>query len=235
MEYSKYRPYFTKEYLMGPNSIHLADELLKTYPLKLNRQSKVLDLGCGTGLSSFYIAMETNAVVYANDLWITAEDNARRFKKWNLSEQILPFQEDANHLSFEKGFFDAVISIDAYHYFAGEKGFFAEKILPLVKSGGMVLIAVPGVKEAYEGRQYETLREWAKEEAHMFHSCSWWKDVIGEHPHIEFVETWELKSFTAAWNDWLEIDNPFAAGDRSFFSSIIKKYTNFVGIAVKKR
>ena len=231
----KYAQYFTKEYLMGPNSIRLADELLKAYPLKLKSQNKILDLGCGTGLTSFFIAAETNASVYANDLWIDADANAERFKKWNMSDRIIPFQKDANSLEFENSFFDAVISIDSYHYFAGKEGFFSEKILPLVKSGGIILIAIPGIKEEFEGKQYETIHEWAGEDYYMFHSCTWWRNIIGNHPDIESVKTWELKSFNAAWYDWLQINNEFAAGDRKFFDSIINKYSNFIGIAVKKK
>lgn len=231
----QYKKYFTEEYLMGPNSIRILDELLTTYPLKLQKQNKILDLGCGTGLTSLFITNETNATIYANDLWTKAEDNVKRFEKWNISEWVIPFQEDANNFHFEQEFFDAIISVDAYHYFAGKEGFFIEKILPFVKSGGMVLIAIPGIKEEYEGKQSETIRKWIGEDDYMFHSCSWWKRIIGEHQDIEFVKIWELKSFTMAWSEWLQIDNELANGDRKFYESIINKYTNFIGIAVKKK
>lgn len=238
--FAQYQQYFTAKYLMGPNSVRLAGELLETYPLQtdqghLHKRNRILDLGCGTGLTSLFIARETDAIVYANDLWTDAETNARRFQAWGISDRVIPLQEDAENLTFEKEFFDAVISVDAYHYFAGKEGFFQTKILPYVKSGGMVLIAVPGIQEAYEGKQRETIHEWVGEDDHMFHSCSWWKAMIGEHPDIAFVETWEMKSFMAAWNDWLAIENAYANRDRLFFDTVIQKYSDFVGIAVRKR
>ena len=39
-----YREFFTKEYLMGPNSLRLLDEMLRKYPLK--EGSRVMDLDC---------------------------------------------------------------------------------------------------------------------------------------------------------------------------------------------
>lgn len=235
MRAEKYKPYFTEEYLMGPNSIRLIDELLSAYPLHLNKESKVLDLGCGTGLTSFFIAAETSATVYANDLWIAAKDNSDRFKSWNVEGSVIPFQQDANELHFDISTFDAILSVDAYHYFAAKEGFFCGKILPFLKGGGMALFAVPGVKEEYEGRQNDVLQAWVGEDAHMFHSCSWWKHIIGEHADIAFVETWELHCFAAAWEEWLKIDSQYADEDRAFFESVIRKYSNFVGIAVKRR
>ncbi len=230
----KYSKYFTNEYLMGPNSIRLADELLLAYPLNIEANGIILDLGCGTGLTSLFIANETGANVYANDLWIDPEENLKRFQKWNMDKRIIPVHSDANQLDFQENFFDAVISIDSYHYFAGKKNFFKEKILPFVKNGGTVLIAVPGVKEEYEGRQKELLGEWLGDDYYMFHSCKWWQNIIGVSPCMEFVNTWELKNFKIAWEEWLQLDNIHTADDKKHYSEI-KKCTCFIGIAVKKK
>lgn len=236
IKYSEaYKEYFQAENLMGPNSIRLLDELLIRYPLHFQKENKVLDLGCGKGLTSLFIAKETGATVYANDLWITAEENAGRFEDWNMSDSIIPKHEDAKNLSFDKEMFDAIISVDSYHYFAGKENFFQENILPHVKKGGMVLIAIPGIKEDYEGQQQELLKEWVGDEWYMFRSGSWWKHIIGDSDEIEYTDTWEMENFEIAWDEWLSTNNEYALGDKKFYETIIKKYTNFVGIVVKKR
>lgn len=42
----KYKKYFTKEYLMGPNSFRLLDELIRRCPEDV-KFDRTLDLGCG--------------------------------------------------------------------------------------------------------------------------------------------------------------------------------------------
>ena len=142
MNINDYTNYMSSETLMGPNSARVLEELFKKYPLQLEKDDTVLDLGCGKGLTSLVIAKETGAKVYANDLWIGAEDNKKRFENWGVGEQIFPVCEDANNLSFEKRQFDALISIDSYHYFATKAGFFEDKILPFLKDKAVVLIGI---------------------------------------------------------------------------------------------
>ena len=60
---------------------------------------------------------------------------------------------------FENKQFRALVSIDSYHYFAGKKGFFEEKILPFMEDNGEVLIGIPGLKDEYSGRAEELLSE----------------------------------------------------------------------------
>ena len=102
MNISSYKKYISEETMMGPNSIRILAELLDKYPLQLAGDDLILDLGCGTGLTSFVIAKETKAKVYANDLWISAEENGKRFTQWGVGEQIEPICEDANNLHFEE-------------------------------------------------------------------------------------------------------------------------------------
>lgn len=236
LQYSKkYTEFFNGKYLMGPNCIQLLDELLIKYPIQLNRKNPVLDLGCGNGLTSMFLARETGATIYANDLWINAEDNLTRFKEWQVADCIIPCCEDANRLSYAPETFDAVFSVDAYHYFAGKEGFFQEKILPYVKKGGTILIAIPGIKDAFEGQQKSVLKDWLGEDADLFHGCEWWRQIIGLSNEMASVDVWQMENFSAAWESWLSVDNEFAIGDKAYYDSIIQPYTCFIGIAVQKR
>lgn len=233
MSFNDYTKYVSSETMMGPNCVRILEELLDRYPLQLTPDDNILDLGCGTGLTSLVIAKETGSKVYANDLWISVEENRKRFIAWDISDRVMPVCEDANELHFGKKQFDALISIDSYHYFAGKIGFFQDKILPFMKDGGTALIGIPGLKDEYEGRADELLSDWAGDESYMFKSPRLWKEIICSHDRIEAVKTWEMDCFDTAWNDWLTSNNKFARGDRQYFAAIIKPYTCFVGIYIK--
>ena len=91
----KYRQYFTKDYLMGPNSFRLLDELIRRKPSDV-RFHRTLDLGCGFALTSLFIANETDAdAVYAYDLWIPATENYRRIRDNHLEDRVIPIHGDA--------------------------------------------------------------------------------------------------------------------------------------------
>lgn len=233
MNYNDYRKYASARTMMGPNSIRILEELLNKYPLRLAPDDEILDLGCGKGLTSLVIARESGRRVCAADLWISAEENRERFIEWGVGDRITPVCEDANDLHFEEKRFAAMISIDSYHYFAGESGFFGKKILPFMKDGGTVLIAVPGLKDAYEGRAAELLSPWLGDEAGLFKGPKLWKEFIGSHDRIETVETWEMDCFEGAWSDWFASGHEFAQGDRRHFEAVIRPYTCFVGIYIK--
>ena len=113
----KYRQYFTKDYLMGPNSFRLLDELIRRKPSDV-RFHRTLDLGCGFALTSLFIANETDAdTVYAYDLWIPATENYRRIRDSHLEDRVIPIHGDAMDMPFAHDYFDAIVSVDAYHYF----------------------------------------------------------------------------------------------------------------------
>ena len=65
-------PLFDRDFLratmMGPNCVRFAEELTANIPL--SPHMRVLDLGCGMGLSSIYLARTFGVRVFAADLWI---------------------------------------------------------------------------------------------------------------------------------------------------------------------
>ncbi len=232
----KYRKYFTKEYLMGPNSFRLLDELIQRRPPDA-RFHRTLDLGCGFALTSLFLANETDAdTVYAYDLWISATENYRRIRDNRLEDKIIPIHGDAMDMPFAHQYFDAIISVDAYHYFGCREGVFAEKILPFVKKGGYVMIAVPGLKEQPRGELKQLFEAWAEgDDAQLFKTAAWWeallKNECGEKCDVAVAEA---ECFDIAWQEWFASGHKYSVRDREFLQKGLDRILNFVLICVRK-
>ena len=133
-------PLFDRDFLlatmMGPNCVRFAEELTANIPLSPNM--RVLDLGCGMGLSSIYLARTFGVRVFAADLWINPSDNFARFRDFGLEDAIIPLRAEGHALPFAEGYFDAVICIDAYHSFGCAPEYLDAHIVPLVEPGGFI-------------------------------------------------------------------------------------------------
>ena len=110
----KYDKNWVSENWMGPNPLWLLEELCEH--LELKPGMKVLDMGCGKGITSVFLAKEFGVTVFANDLWISATDNLERFKKAGVTDLVYPIHAEAHALPYAQGFFDVAISIDSYTY-----------------------------------------------------------------------------------------------------------------------
>ena len=118
--------------IMGPNPLKLEEELLMGHQIPAG--SVVCDLGSGQGLTSLFLAKEYGFTVYAADLWSDPEENRIFFRVQGVPDDtVIPVKADANDLPFVQNFFDAVVSIDSYHYFGRDPGFLDQKLLPFVK------------------------------------------------------------------------------------------------------
>lgn len=234
MHLGHYQRYFVSKYMMGPNSIRLLDELLTRYPLQPN--GRILDLGCGTGLTTLYTACEVpRSVIFAVDLWINAEDNLRRFQQWQIDDRTIPLHANALDLPFAPTYFDAVISVDAYHYFAANPVYFQEKLLPLVKPGGWILIAVPGLHHEFGECVPPYFTDWAGEETVMFHSCDWWRTTVGSSDQIAQAHFWEMDAHDAAWQDWFHSGHKYALQDQQHMQNGVWEHLTTVGMAIQRK
>ena len=234
---AKYRQYFTKEYLMGPNSFRLLEELLRRNPFD-TCFDRTLDLGCGMALTSVFLANETPAKsVYAFDLWVDATENLKRIRDLSLEDRIVPIHGDALDMPFAQNWFDAIVSVDSYHYFGCKEGVFAGRILPFVRRGGSILIAVPGLREEPRGEMRALFETWAEgDDALCFRTVSWWKEMLekecGNQCDFSVLET---ECCDEAWEDWFSTGHEYGIRDREFLSRGLSRILNFPLIYVRKK
>lgn len=237
MNYPKSQAYATAELMkkiMGPNPIKLMEELLTGH--KIPAGSTVCDLGSGQGLTSVFLAKEYGFTVYAADLWSEPEDNQKFFDQMGLSrEQIIPVKADATDLPFEKGFFDAVVSVDSYHYFGRDEGYLDEKLLPFVRPGGYIYIAIPGMKrDCHDHLPPVLLRSWTAEDLETMHDVPYWTAMVS-CSHAEVISVSEMQSHDEVWADWLRQENEYAIGDRKSMEAGGGEYLNFIAIVLRKK
>jgi len=100
----------------------------------------LLDVGTGSGRHAFHAA-EAGARVVAVDLGRSID-----VARGNLPPDVLTVQADAEHLPFEPGTFDFVMSIGVLHHLPDPERAF-ERIVPLARPGGNVHVYLYWVPE----------------------------------------------------------------------------------------
>ena len=90
------------ENLMGPNAVWLAELLSQVLPLQPGM--RVLDMGCGRGISSIFLAREFGVQVWATDLWIKPTENWERIRAAGLEDRVFPVYAEAHALPYAVGF-----------------------------------------------------------------------------------------------------------------------------------
>lgn len=238
MEYPRSKQYQIPKLMdkiMGPNPIKLEEELLQDH--KIAEGATVCDLGSGMGLTSVFLAKEYGFRVYAADLWSDPEENRKFFHEMGMTDdQLIPVKADAEALPFEREFFDAVVSTDSYNYFGRDPKYLDEKLLPFLKKGGYIYIAIPGMKkDCHDHLLPELLLSWTPEQLSYMRDVNYWRETVSASAGAEVVTVSEMESNEEVWADWLSLDNEYAIGDRKSMEAGGGKYLNFIKIVLRKK
>ncbi|MFV0347932.1 MAG: SAM-dependent methyltransferase [Halodesulfovibrio sp.] len=227
-----YDKQFLLETMMGPNAMRITEELTACLPLK--KGMRVLDLGCGMGISSILLAEKYGVTVYAADLWITPTENHLRFESLALSDRIIPLSADATKgLPFATGYFDAIISVDAYHYF-GCNDAMLPNLLQFVKRNGHIAIAVCGVQENFPKDSVPEAMQPYWQPDMNFYPPSWWRALWSREPMLCLQHCNEMRCERQAWNEWLESPNPYAQRDIPMMEAEGGKYFSLIQLVGQK-
>ncbi|ADB29408.1 Methyltransferase type 11 [Kribbella flavida DSM 17836] len=183
---------------MGPNPVWQAEAL--TDVMSLEPGMRVLDLGCGTALSSVFLAKEFGVEVWATDLWIKPDDNLRRVIEAGVEDQVRPVYAEAHALPYAEDFFDALVSIGAYHYF-GTDDLYLGYCSRFVKPGGRIGVVQPGFVAEPGAVPPPHLQPHWKWDFCAWHSAAWWR----RHWEKTGLVTVEVADqLPHGWQDWLQ-------------------------------
>jgi SAM-dependent methyltransferase len=194
-ELAKYGRAEIHESLQGQGGLFLAADMARM--LSLRKEMCVLDLACGAGVSSIYLAEAFGVTVYAVDEVLPAFA-AQRAAEIGIADRLVALVADARDLPFCPEFFDAVFCMNSLFYF-GTDDLYPLHLLRFVKPGGEIVIGSPCYRDE--------LSEDTPEEFYLefpaclaVHSPGWWGrhfekteavDVLHCALHPKGVEFWE--------------------------------------------
>lgn len=144
-----YEPAMTLSPLQAQEN--LIEKLLQL--VLINSNDKILDVGCGLGGSSFYLAKKYHATVYGVSLSVEQIKFAQQQAKTEAIQNIYFKVEDALSLqSFADQDFDVVWSLESCEQFF-DKPLFIQQASRVLKPGGHLMLATwCSDREEYDGK-----------------------------------------------------------------------------------
>jgi cyclopropane fatty-acyl-phospholipid synthase-like methyltransferase len=171
---AKYDPRWIADNALGENALCQTESLARQLPFRAGM--RILDLGCGKATSSIFLAREFGVEVWAVDNTVSPSENRLRATTLDPTAQVFPLLLDARRLPFANEFFDAVIGIDSFLYFATDERYLGY-LVPFIKPGGYIGVVdigftreVPSAEHAPEFLRPEFAEHWS-----YVHTLPWWR------------------------------------------------------------
>jgi SAM-dependent methyltransferase len=174
----------------GGGGLYLATHMLRTLRLKPN--DLVLDLGCGKGSTSIFMAKHYGARVVALDLWTSKEFLNNKFQTLGYMDQISAIQMDATEpLPFPDHFFDTIFCMNSFNFYGGSVDYLIQ-VLKYLKPGGQICIGSEVLSVEFTDEQMENPPHVyafklppPNEHVDVFqddfvkqHTANWWRDLF---------------------------------------------------------
>ena len=135
----------------GGGALYLAVRMVRTMTLRPG--DIVLDLGCGKGETSIFLARHYGVQVIALDLWTPATFLHEKIVTRGWRERVVPLNLDVTgRLPFAESYFDAIFSMNSFSFYGGSVGFLRH-LLPHLRRGGQLCIGSEVLSDEFTAEQ----------------------------------------------------------------------------------
>lgn len=216
----------------GANSLWLTEWLAEAMPLRPGM--RVLDLGCGRGLSSIFLHAEFGAQVWSTDLWFSVDERAQRIHDAGMADAVFPIHADARALPFAAGFFDAVVSFDSFVYY-GTDDLYLGYLARFVKPGAPIGIAGAGLVQEIDGPVPDHLATWWEPSMSCLHSPAWWRRHWERSGVAEVELADAMPDGWRYWRDWQHAASPDNSVEIEALTADQGRYLGYVRAVARRR
>ncbi|WP_431843248.1 SAM-dependent methyltransferase [Calidifontibacter indicus] len=189
----------------GAPPLVLTEWLCEVMPLQAGM--RVLDLGSGRGVSSIFLAREFEVEVWSLDLWFPCDDRQRRANDAGVGHQVHALYGDARNLPFPRDFFDAIVAVDSFGYFATDDLFLLD-LLQVLRHDGMVGIVGAGLVAEISDQVPDALVRWWEPSLWSLHTATWWSKHWSRTGLVEVTAADTMSDGWQRWLDWLRLVAP---------------------------
>ena len=233
---NNYDPMWIFDNEMGPNPLWLTEFLVQAFDLKPGM--RVLDLGCGRGITSVFLAKEFGVQVYAVDLWENADKKWEQAKAHNLEHLIVPIHGDARNLPFAEGFFDAILCVDSYIYY-GTDDDSLKNITHFLRPEGKIGMIVPGFMSDVSDGVPDYLTKFLGDELWTWKTLPWWKSLWEKDDIVSVDVADKMPNGCASWLSWnealLSVGKNHHPDEIEIYRNDNGKYMGFIRLVGTKR
>ncbi len=187
---------------MAPGGLYLAARMTRS--MNLREGDVVLDMGCGRGDSSIFLAKHFGVTSVCFDLWISSTFISRKVSREGYRHAVFPLDLDATQdLPFPDDYFDALFCMQALHSFDANPDVLRRLIRHLKPGGRFVAGGTCFNEEALNPELPEIYRHtdgWDAE-YEKYHSPHWWKEAFEATRLVDVLECSELPDGLVMWED----------------------------------
>jgi SAM-dependent methyltransferase len=205
----------------GGGGLYLAVRMLRT--MRLQPKNNVLDLGCGKGATSIFMAKHFGVQVTALDLWTSADFLEDKFIAQGVRDHITPIHMDATQsLPFPENHFDAIFCMNSFNFYGGNIGFL-KHLLKHLKPGGQLCIGSEVLSAEFTAEQLVNPPQVfafklppPNEHVNVFeddfkkqHTPSWWHDLFQSSGLLQVEYCQELEDADVLYEELVRYEHEY--------------------------
>jgi len=203
---------------MGGGGLYLATRMIRTMDLK--PEDIVLDLGCGKGATSLFLARHYGVKVIALDLWTPATFLDQKFTARGFRDRIIPLHLDVTkELPFAEDYFNAIFCMNSFNFY-GDNVPFLQHLLRHLKPGGQLCIGSEVLTAEFTEEQlrnppyvYAFRMPPPREQVDVFegdfkkqHSPAWWRNLFESSGLLQVEYCAELEDAALLYQEMVRHD-----------------------------